>query len=388
MVAGTRAEFATSGRILFGRGTVAETPSIVAALGRRTLVVTGADSARAADLERALASAGADLSTFAVRGEPDVATAVSGASLARRSHIEVVVALGGGSAIDAGKAIAALAANEGDPLDYLEVVGRGTPLLRQPLPFIAIPTTAGTGSEVTRNAVLAVPERRVKVSLRSPRLLPTVAIVDPDLTMGLPADLTAQTGLDALTQVIEPYVSTRATPFTDGFCREGVTRVARSLRVACRDGFDASAREDMAFASLCGGLALANAGLGVVHGLAGPIGGMFPAPHGAVCAALLPLGIAANLMALRTRMPEHPAIGRYADIAAWLTGDTAASPEAVVEWATRLVEDLAIPKLSSWGVESADLPAIAEQAERSSSMKGNPVGLTRDELVGILAAAL
>jgi alcohol dehydrogenase class IV len=388
VVTSVRAEFATSGRILFGRGTVTETPAIVADLGRRVLVVTGATAARAAGLVRTLAAGGADISTFMVRGEPDVAAAVRGAALARQSRIEAIVAVGGGSAIDAGKAIAALAANDGDPLDYLEVVGRGTPLARHPLPLVAIPTTAGTGSEVTRNAVLAVPERRIKVSLRSPHMLPTVAIVDPDLTMELPANLTAQTGLDALTQLVEPYVSTRATPFTDGFCREGVTRVARSLRAACRDGADVAAREDMAFASLCGGLALANAGLGVVHGLAGPIGGMFTAPHGAVCAAVLPHGIAANLVALRARTPRHPSIGRYAEIAAWLTGEAAAPPDAVVEWATRLVRDLEIPRLSSWGVTSVDLPAIAEQAERSSSMKGNPVSLTRDELVGILAAAL
>jgi alcohol dehydrogenase class IV len=388
MVAGGRAEFATAGRIIFGRGTADDAPAIVTDLGRRVLVVTGSTAARAASLVCALAGAGADSTVIEVCGEPDVAAVVAGAALARQHRINVVVSIGGGSAIDAGKAISALAANEGDPFDFLEVVGQGKPLTARPLPFVAIPTTAGTGSEVTRNAVLAVPGARVKVSLRSPLMLPTVAIVDPDLTIGLPADLTAQTGLDALTQVIEPFVSNRATALTDGFCRDGIMRVARSLCTACARGTDPAAREDMAFASLCGGLALANAGLGVVHGLAGPVGGMFKAPHGAVCAAILPHGIRANIVALQAGGPHHLALDRYAQVAAWLTGKPEAPPEAGVAWVAGLIRDLGIPGLSAWGLTGGDLAAIADQAARSSSMKGNPVTLSRDELIGILANAL
>ena len=303
-----RWQFATAGQILFGRGAAADAAAIVAGFGSRVLVVTGATPGRAAWLIDGLAARGCDCATLQVGGEPDLTLVREGAEAARRERIEVVVGIGGGSALDTAKAVAALATNDGDPLDYLEVVGRGQPLGAAPLPCVAIPTTAGTGSEVTRNAVLAVPDRRVKVSLRDPRMLPRAAIVDPELTYELPPDLTAHTGLDALTQLIEPFLSVRATPLVDALCRDGIGRAARSLRAACANGRDAAAREDMALASLFGGLALANAGLGAVHGLAGPIGGMFPAPHGAVCAALLPHVMAANLSALRARAPASEAL--------------------------------------------------------------------------------
>ena len=233
-----------------------------------------------------------------------------------------MIGLGGGSAIDAAKAIAALAANGGDPLDYLEVVGRGRSLTQPSLPCIAIPTTAGTGAEVTRNAVLASPEHGIKASLRSATMLPRLALVDPELTYSLPAAVTASTGLDALTQLIEPFTSSKANPLTDALCREGMMRAARSLRTAYEDGRDAAAREDMALASLFGGLALANAGLGVVHGFAGPVGGTFHAPHGAVCAAFLPHVMAVNARALRTRQPGSAALARYDEIARILTGQS------------------------------------------------------------------
>lgn len=192
-------------------------------------------------------------------------------------------------------------ANGGDPLDYAEVIGHGRPLERRSLPLIAIPTTAGTGAEVTRNAVIGSPEHRVKVSLRSPLMLPEVAIVDPELTRDLPPALTASTGLDALTQLIEPLVSCRTNPLTDALCRSGIQRAARSLRRAVEHGEDLVAREDMSLASLFSGLALANAALGAVHGLTGPLGGMFEASHGALCASLLPAVMEANVRALRHR---------------------------------------------------------------------------------------
>jgi alcohol dehydrogenase class IV len=380
-----RWEFATAGRIVFGRGTAREAPAIVAGFGRRVLVVTGATPSRAEWLVDGLAALGTETELVTVDGEPDVTFAHNGAASARRKHTDVIVAIGGGSAIDAGKAIAALATNDGDVFDYLEVVGRGQALTAAPLPFVAIPTTAGTGAEVTRNAVLAVPDQRVKVSLRSPLMLPRVAIVDPELTYDLPPALTACTGLDALTQNIEAFLSQRATALTDALCREGIRRAARSLRSACTDGPNANAREDMSIASLCGGLALANAGLGAVHGLAGPIGGMLKAPHGAVCAALLPVVFAANTEAVASRAPGHPALARMDEVARLLTGVPVATARDGVTWLAALVCDLGVPPLSTWGLAAADIPAIVEQAARSSSMRGNPIALTPDELGVVLS---
>jgi alcohol dehydrogenase class IV len=323
-----------------------------------------------------------------VAGEPTVDLARAGAEQARLAGCDLVIAFGGGSVIDAGKAIAMLLTNGGDPLDYLEVVGRGQPITQRSAPTIAVPTTAGTGSEVTRNAVLGSPEHQVKASLRSPGMLPTVALVDPELTTSAPPAVTASTGLDALTQCLEPFVSPRANPLTDGICREGLQRAARSLRRAYEDGTDASAREDMAVASLCGGLALANAGLGAVHGLAGPIGGMFPAPHGAVCARLLPLVMDANLRALRERASESPVLLRYDEVARLLTGDPASRSADGVAWVTSLVETLQVPQLSRYGISSSDLPAIVAKSQEASSMKANPIALSPDELLQLLQQAL
>jgi alcohol dehydrogenase class IV len=357
-------DFATSARIIFGAGSAKQVPELARGFGSRLLVVTGRDT------ERGLRVAGG--TPFAVAGEPTVELVRTGVAVAQSGGCDVVVAVGGGSAIDAGKAIAALAANSGEPLDYLEVIGRAQPLERPPLPFIAVPTTAGTGSEVTRNAVLGSAQHRVKASLRSPLMLPRVAVIDPELTLGLPADVTASTGLDALTQLIEPYVSVRANAMTDVFCVEGMRRVQRSLARAHRNGRDLDARADMAFASLLGGLALANAGLGAVHGFAAPIGGMFDAPHGAVCAALLPHAVDINIRALREREPEAEALRRYDDLG----------------WVAELCTQLEIPRLRTWGVTEEHVPELVEKAARASSMKGNPIVLTRDDLTDIVERAL
>jgi alcohol dehydrogenase class IV len=310
-----------------------------------------------------------------------------GARRALDADCDVVLAIGGGSAIDAGKAIAAIATNGGEPLEFLEVVGKGRDLAAPPLPFIAVPTTAGTGSEVTRNAVLGSAEHGVKASLRSPLMLPRVALVDPEFTYGLPPAITAYTGLDALTQLIEPYVCSRATPMTDALCVDGIARVAGALRCVYLDGADREARRDMALASLFGGLALANAGLGVVHGFAAPLGCGWKAPHGALCAALLPHGMAANVAALRARAPQHPAIDRYAAIARLLTGRKDASVEDGIEWVRSLCAELKVPPLRAWGIGESDLPAVVEKAARASSMKANPLTLTGEELQAVLTAA-
>jgi alcohol dehydrogenase class IV len=383
-----RFEFATAGRILFGPGTLNEIGPAAKSLGRRAFVVTGRDPTRAARLLTLLAGEGVSAMTFAVPREPTTDLVLAGVGQAQAAGCDLVIGFGGGSALDAAKAIAALLGNAGDLFDYLEVIGRALPLPRAGAPCLAIPTTAGTGAEVTRNSVLASPAHRVKVSLRSPHLLPRVALVDPELTLDLPPAITASTGLDALTQLIEPYVCTRANPLVDALAVEGIRRVARSLRRACEDGHDAAAREDLALASLCGGLALANAGLGAVHGFAAPIGGMFPAPHGAVCAALLPQVMAANVRALRARQPGSPTLTRFDDIARLLTGRAQAEADDAVAWVRELCRALAVPPLRAHGLSETDVPTVVEKAAHASSMKANPVALTTAELTDILRQAL
>lgn len=383
-----RFEFSTAGRIVFGPGVIAELPKLALAWGRRAFVVTGKDRIRRAGIIAELEGAGFHCTLFGVDGEPTVDIAVAGGTAARAAGVNVVIAVGGGSVMDAGKAIAAFATNAGDPLEHLEVIGRGRPLRTAPLPFIAVPTTAGTGAEVTRNAVLGSPEHGVKVSLRSPMMLPAVALVDPGLTLSLPRDLTASTGLDALTQLLEPFVSNRANPLTDALCREGIPLAARALPAVCRNGRDAEARAGMSYASLLGGLALANSGLGVVHGFAAPIGGMFDAPHGAVCAAILPHGVRANISALRQRDPEGSALARYTEIARILTADAAALAEDGAIWLGELVRDLGVPGLAAYGISTTDCAAVSAKAAKASSMKANPVELTERELAQVFTASL
>ena len=382
-----RFEFATATRILFGEGTVREVAPAAKAMGARALLVTGRSVERAATLRGELQAGGMACCGLRVDGEPTVELIQHGVEQARAERCELVIAMGGGSALDAGKAIAALLTNRGDLLDYLEVVGRGEALRAPAAPFIAVPTTAGTGTEVTRNAVLASSGHRVKVSLRSPLMLARLAVVDPELTLGLPREVTARTGLDALTQLIEPYVSKRANPLTDGFCVEGLDRVSRSLRRAYHDGEDRAARFDMSVASLLSGLALANAGLGVVHGFAGPLGGMFAAPHGAVCAALLPHGIELNIRALRAREPSSEILRRYETIARLLTGRPQARAEDAIEWTRAICRELQIPPLCAYGVRDRDIPMLVEKATHASSMKGNPIPLKPEELCELLTRA-
>jgi len=383
-----RFEFATAARIVFGAGTVREVAPAAKEMGRRALLVMGCPLECAATLIAGLKAAGLACPALAVDTEPTLDLVRQGVELAREQQCDLVIGLGGGSAIDAGKAIAALLANSGELLDYLEVIGKGRSLRSPSVPFIAVPTTSGTGSEVTRNAVLASPEHRVKASLRSPFLLPRLAVVDPELTLDLPPAVTASTGLDALTQLIEPYVSIRANPITDMFCLEGMCRAAGALLRACLDGHDRQARADMALASLLGGLALANAGLGAVHGFAAPVGGMFTAPHGAVCAALLPHAMEVNIRALRARAPQSDSLRRFQTVARILTGDADAAPEDGVNWVSRVCQALSIPPLRSYGVQERDVPVLVENAAQASSMKANPIPLTPDELREVLSRAL
>ncbi len=380
-------EFATASRILFGPGSIKELPSAAASLGKRLMFVRGASGERFTGAIEQLRAQGLFITEFHVSGEPTVELVLSGVQQARAESCDMVIGMGGGSAMDTAKAIAALLTNPGDIYEYLEVVGKGLPLTVTAAPCIAIPTTAGTGTEVTRNAVLAVKDRRVKVSLRSASMLPRLALIDPELTYGLPPQVTATSGLDALTQLIEPFLSNAANPMTDAICRDGIRRVARSLRPAYFSD-DPAAREDMSLAALFGGMALANARLGAAHGFAGPIGGMFPAPHGAICARLLPLVMETNLHAIQDRAPESPVLSRFTEVARLLTGNRDSLAEEGIRWLQDLCADLKIPPLSDYGITAADIPEIIAPSRKASSMKGNPIVLTDEELQAILNRAI
>lgn len=383
-----RFEFASADRIVFGEGTAGEIPSAAARLGRRAVVITGSGTVRAPGLLDGLKSEGIETQTVEAVGEPTVDTVNRITSAAREFDADLAIAVGGGSVIDTGKAVAAMLTNPGAVEDYLEVVGQGKPLIEWPMPCIAVPTTAGTGAEVTRNSVLGVPGEGVKVSMRSPLMLPDLAVIDPELTYDMPPELTASTGLDALTQLLEAFVSHEANPLTDGICREGLAHAVRALPQVYRRSGDKQARREMALASLFGGLALANARLGAVHGFAGPLGGMIEAPHGAICARLLPFVTKTNISALAERAPESAALERYREIARLATGEPDAEEEQLVEWLEELTTEMRTQGLSRWGLKPEMLPDAVTRAQRASSMKGNPLELSERELTEILERAL
>jgi len=394
-----RFEFAVPGRIIFGPGTIAEAGPAVLALASergkgaglghkpRLLLVSGGNEDRLAPLVASLDAAGIERTSFQIRREPRFEDARAALELARGSGCDIVLGFGGGSALDLAKAVAALLANPGDPLDYAEVIGGGKPLAHPSFPCIAVPTTAGTGSEATRNAVLASSEKGVKVSLRSSSMLPRLALIDPELTYGLPPRVTAETGMDALTQLIEPLVCSSPNPLVDALCREALPLVASALLRAYRDGADAEARSDMAYASLSGGMALANAKLGAVHGIAGPLGGAFPIPHGAACAALLAPTCEANVAALRSRSPESPVLARYAELAALIGGSPSMRAEDLAPALRELSSRLEIRPLRSFGISESAFRGLAAKAAASSSMRGNPIALLPLEIEAILEKA-
>jgi len=382
-------EFATAGRVVFGRGALAGAGGLAAGLGRRALVVTGRDPSRALPLLGLLESSGVAQRVVSGDGEPGFA-ALRGLlaelrALAEGLRPDLVIGIGGGSTLDLAKALAALLSNGGDPLDYAEIVGAGRPLLLPSLPCIAIPTTAGTGSEVTRNAVLRDEARGLKVSLRSPTMLPALALIDPELARHCPSRVTADSGLDALVQLVEPFVCLRASPLVDALCRDGIPRALAALPRAFREGGDLAAREEMAYASLLGGLALANAGLGAVHGLAGPLGGLTGAPHGALCGALLAPVVSANLSALLDGRGDPAAAAKYAELAALLGAEP--EPAGLAAALRDFAGSLEARRLRELGLERRDFGLVAEGALAASSTRANPVALTKDELVGALEAA-
>lgn len=372
----------TPGNIRFGRGLARSAAPWLAGHSAQILLVHGASLQRAEFLLAELRAHQLDVTTLSIAHEPCLQDIEQGVRLAREKGIGAVVSLGGGAVIDAGKAIAALVPAQGAALEYLEVVGTGRVLEANPLPFVAIPTTAGTGAEVTKNAVINVPEQQRKVSLRDDRMLPDLAIIDPLLTDNAPRAVTLASGLDAITQVIEPWLCTRANPFTDALCREAIPRGIKALRTLMEKECPDS-RGEMAWVSLCGGLALANAGLGVIHGLAGPLGGLSNAAHGALCGSLLSFGLALN----EAQISDEKIKQRFADVRQWLAAGLDVEPSNAWESLREWTQHAGLGNLHDLGVPRDALEPAALAASSSSSMKANPVMLTSEQLLEMLEAA-
>lgn len=375
-------EFATAHRIVFGVGSSSRVSELAGRFASCGLLVTGSHPERLPE-----GVMGGAREILCISGEPTFEQIRDALTTVRKIGPKVIIAVGGGSVLDAGKALAMLATNPGDPLDYAEVIGGGRAMDHPGLPVIAVPTTAGTGSEVTRNAVLKSEAHGVKVSLRHASMLPAVAVIDPALTLSLPPAASAATGMDALCQCMEPYLSCRANPFTDAYCREGIHRASRSLIRVHRHGDDLAARTDLSLAALYSGIALANAGLGVVHGFAAAIGGRFNAPHGAVCAALLPWAMEANWSEAEA-LGRNDTLHRMQSMARWLTGRESATIADGIAWLHRVREDLRTPTLSTYGITADQVDDLAETAMRSSSMKGNPFPLSHNRMRDVLLGAL
>ena len=380
-------QFSTAPKIIFGPGSAQSIPEHASRLGSRICLVSGRTPDRIKWLQNALETQGLYTFSLSVTKEPDTDLITEYAEEARKKECNLVIAVGGGSVLDAGKALAALITNKKNLYDYLEVVGKGMPLENKPAQLIAVPTTSGTGSEVTSNAVLLSKKHDIKISLRSTDMIPDLAVIDPELTLSMPATVTANTGLDALTQLMEAFVSKFVSPITAPLCREGITHAVSGLRPAVLDGQNLEARSSMSLASLLSGIALANAGLGAVHGFAAPLGGQFKAPHGAVCAALLPHVMEINLQALFKRDPQNTSIAAYTEIGSILTGNNKASAYDGVKWIKGLCAELNISTLSEMGITTKDFPELATKAAQASSMKGNPITLTHEELMEILRLA-
>lgn len=379
-------EFATTGQIIFGNGAIKNLPNIANTLGKNAFVICGKNSERIGPIIKNLNGSGIKTIVFSIKSEPTVTIIIEAVNKARQEKCDLVIGIGGGSVIDSGKAVSALLTNSGELMEYLEVIGKGKEINNSPAPYIAIPTTAGTGAESTCNAVIASTEHKVKVSMRSKLMYPRIAIVDPELTYSMPPSITASTGLDALTQLIEAYVSNKANPLTDGICIEGLKRAGRSLYLSYKTG-DKSAREDMCIASLFSGMALANAKLGAVHGLAAPLGGYLSAPHGMICARLLPFVIEANINSLIKHQPSSDSLQRFNILAQILTKKDDATAIDAVDWIKNICKDMDIRGLGELGLKESDIEEIARQAKKTSSIKGNPIELGEAELIEILQKA-
>ncbi len=383
-----RFEFFSTRRVLFGRGQVGRLGEVAGALGKSALVIHNGSDENAERVSGVLAGVGIRREFVRQKGEPRAEDVDAAVEVGREGGCELVVGLGGGSAIDAAKAVAGLLGNGGRVMDYMEVVGKGQKMLRRSLPWIAVPTTAGTGAEVTRNAVIGMPERGFKASIRSEHLVADVAIVDAELGLGVRPEVTAASGMDALCQLIESYTSKGAEAITDGMALKGIELACRSLPRAYENGGDVEAREEMALAALLSGMALTNAGLGAVHGFAAPLGARFPVPHGLACAALLPWVIEANMEAARESAEGTGVLERYATVGRIMAGGSPMSDSAGIwgcfDGVVRLAKRLHIPPLSVFGIEEGHIAEMVELAKRASSMKSNPVALSDEALAGVL----
>jgi len=371
-------------RIIFGKGSIRKCVMFARELGNNALVVTGSGKVSIDGLRTLLREEGINWTEYRVGGEPRVDIILDGIRIAKDAKSDHVICLGGGSVMDAGKAIAAMMTNPGYLMDYLEVVGKGKSVDIQGLPVITIPTTAGTGSEVTRNSVISVPERKIKVSMRGKGMPAKIALIDPELTYSLPPEIIATTGMDALTQVIEAYMSNSANPISDAYALEGIRRGAESMLKAFENGKDEDARANMSMTALFSGIALSHAGLGAVHGFAGVIGGMIDAPHGAICACLLPAVLSANFETISKGENNNDALLRFKRFSQIVTGESSPTPQKGIEWVRDLSKKLKIKGLSYLGVKKSDFKFIVPKAVLSSSMKKNPLVLGEDVLLKIL----
>jgi alcohol dehydrogenase len=384
-------------RIEFGDGIRAHLPALVQEFGSRALLVTGAssfcDSPAWKELLGGLQTRGISHAHVKVSGEPSPQLVDDLAQQFRGAAIDVVVGIGGGSVLDAAKAIAGLLRIPNSVMDFLEGVGPELPYPGPAVPFIAVPTTAGTGSEATKNAVLSVQgEGGFKKSFRHESLVARYAVLDPELLATCPSQLIAADGMDALTQLLESYVSLKANPFTDALAVSGIMATRDSLlHWYLGEGDVAAHRRGMAYASLLSGITLAQVGLGSVHGLAAPLGAFFPIPHGVVCGTLVSVCTEANLAALRSRDPRSPALPKYADVGRLLVNrhdlDDAAACATLVGILAEWTEKLQLPRLSAYRMAAADIPRVVANC-RGSSMKTNPVLLTDDEVAAILEQRL
>lgn len=377
-------DFISPTRIIFGNGSFQNCGKLAREFGDNALVITGSRKDSIDGLRTSLKSEGINWTEYSVKSEPNVDIILDGIRIANNANCDHLICLGGGSVMDAGKAIAAMMTNPGDLIDYLEVVGKGKSVDNQGLPLINVPTTAGTGSEVTKNAVIAVPDRKVKVSMRGRGMVARIALIDPELTFNLPSEITASTGMDALTQVIEAYMSNSANPISDAYALEGIRLGAQSILKAYQNGGDERARENMALTALFSGLALSQAGLGAVHGFAGVIGGMTHAPHGAICACLLPAVLSANFKEISKKGNDNDLLIRFTRFSQIVTGNFVASPQSAIRWIRDLIRKLKIKGLSHLGVMKDDFKNFVPKAIVSSSMKKNPVNLDEDALLSIL----
>ncbi|WP_045388458.1 iron-containing alcohol dehydrogenase [Vibrio rotiferianus] len=375
-------QFMTATRIIFGEGALQSSLSVINQFGYSVLLVTGKDTQRATPIVNYLKAQNMRYQHVAINGEPNITMVEETAVLGRKFQPDMVIAIGGGSVIDMGKALAAIIPNQGDVYDYVEVVGRNVPLKTKPIHFIAIPTTASTGSEVTRNAVLKSGQDQVKVSLRSPEMLADVAIVDPTLTYGTDQYTSGRGAMDAFTHLMEAYVCGDPNPLTDMVCEEGLRCLSRSVIAGCKQDCH-KARADLSFAALLGGMAITNAKLGAAHGLASALGGKLDAPHSVITARLAPHVMNENINAAR-KAGRSDVISRYKRLAQLVTDRTNANEHDGVLWVRMVLDKLELPQLGKFGVCQTSFEQVADDALKSVAIKGNPLPLTQDRLVHIL----